>query len=489
MSIYKSIYKKLLAAGTAAVVMASVAAPSASEAAVLFDDVKKSNYLSPVEYLNSNGIVNGIDSTNFGINLNIKRGDTAVIIEKALGLESRVAPDAGFTDVTGRYEHPVNTLSDMKIINGIGNEFLPNDTLTRGAMAKILVNAYNIPMNVKDSPFKDATGAFGSYIDAIYAAGITSGVSADRFGTDVNITRGQFAVLLFKTINKFGTACDYDPNSTVNPDPQTINCLITEVARESNVPPEIVKAVAEKESGWVQFESGKPYMSTNGDGGIGVMQITNTASYNVKELEYNLKANIKAGVDFLTEAFFNRKDLPEINNNDPKKLESWYFAVMAYNGIVPKNSPVVQATGARNPLAYQELVFDILDKGNLYVGEPELETNIDKLDMKKEDFQYDPNSSTAIKFLKTSYPLNAAELTSSKQLFKVGDVVTYSGTGLRAIPSRSGSLITIAPGAKLKIIGEPMADQNPKSVNHTVWYLAEDVNTKKIGYIASPYIK
>ncbi|MCM3574195.1 S-layer homology domain-containing protein [Mesobacillus subterraneus] len=488
MSIYKSIYKKLLAAGTAAVVMATVAAPSSSEAAVPFKDAT-GNYLSPVEYLNSNGIVSGIDSTNFGINLNLKRGDTAVIIERALGLESRVAPDAGFADVSGRYAHPVNTLNDLGIISGSGNKFMPDGTLTRGAMAKILVNAYKIPMNVKKSPFIDATGAFGDYINAIYAAGITSGVSADRFGTDVNITRGQFAILLFKTINRFGTACDYDSNSTVNPDSQTINCLITEVARESNVPPEIVKAVAEKESGWVQFVGGKPLKNSNGDGGIGMMQITNTAGYNVNELEYNLKANIKAGVDFLTEAFYNRKDLPKINNHDPKMLESWYFAVMAYNGIVPKNSPVVQSTGERNLKAYQEEVYDILDKGNLYKGDPQLETNIDKLDMKKEDFQYDPNSGAAIKFLKTPYQLNEADLTTSKQLFKVGDVVTYDSNRLRAIPSTSGSIIDIPKGSRVKIIGEPMADQNAKSVNHYVWYLIEDINTKKVGYIASPYIK
>jgi len=34
-----------------------------------------------------------------------------------------------------------------------------------------------------------------------------------------------------------------------------------------------------------------------------------------------------------------------------------------------------------------------------------------------------------------------------------------------------------------------MSDQNQNSVNHYVWYLAEDINTKKIGYIASPYIE
>ncbi|MEH7886663.1 S-layer homology domain-containing protein [Bacillus sp. JJ1609] len=485
MAVYKTIYKKLLAVGTAAVVMASVAAPSESEAAMPFTDVPV-NYLSSVEYLYTNDIVNGTGSTTFGTNDSMTRGNTAIMIEKALGLEARIAPDAGFIDVSGRYEHPVNTLFDLGIISGYtSTTFNPNETLKRGAMAKILVKAYNIPMAVKDSPFKDATGAFGDYIDAIYAAGITNGVSADSFGSDVKITRGQFAILLSKTINRFGAGCDYDPQSTVNPDLQTINCLITEVARESTytIPPEIVKAVAEKESDWQQFENGLPLKNRNNDGGIGLMQITNKAGYDEDKLGYDMKANIKAGIDFLTNTFYKRTDLPKINNHDPNNLESWYFAVMAYNGIVPKNSPVVQASGNRNELAYQELVYPMLEKGNL------LDTNIDKLVMTPADFDYDPNSSTPINFIKKSYQLNDSYLTPSKQLFNIGEIVTYEGRGLRAIPSTSGSLIAISNGAKLKIIGEPMVDQNPKSANHFVWYLVEDLNTKNIGYIASYLIK
>ena len=213
------------------------------------------------------------------------------------------------------------------------------------------------------------------------------------------------------------------------------------------------------------------------------MQITSKAGYDEQKLGYNVKDNIKAGIDFLTNAFYKRTDLPRINNHDPMKLESWYFAVMAYNGTVPQNSPIVKATGLRNELAYQELVFGILEKGNM------LDTNIDNLDMKPADFDYDPNSTTPIKFVKKSYQLNADDLTASKQLFKVGDIVTYEGKGLRAIPSTSGSLIAISPAAKLKIIGEPMTDQNPKAKNHYVWYLVEDTNTRNTGYIASPYIK
>ena len=43
--------------------------------------------------------------------------------------------------------------------------------------------------------------------------------------------------------------CGYNGEPGVNPDFQTINCLLTEKALEYKVPPEIVKAIAANESG------------------------------------------------------------------------------------------------------------------------------------------------------------------------------------------------------------------------------------------------
>ena len=55
--------------------------------------------------------------------------------------------------------------------------------------------------------------------------------------------------------NEVMAACGYTPEPGVDPDFQTKNCLLTGVALKYDVPPEIVKAVAEKESsGWKQFE-------------------------------------------------------------------------------------------------------------------------------------------------------------------------------------------------------------------------------------------
>ena len=55
--------------------------------------------------------------------------------------------------------------------------------------------------------------------------------------------------------NDIASTCGYDSTSKVNPNRSTMNCLLTETALSYDVPPEIVKAIAEGESGnWRHFD-------------------------------------------------------------------------------------------------------------------------------------------------------------------------------------------------------------------------------------------
>ncbi len=139
-----------------------------------------------------------------------------------------------------------------------------------------------------------------------------------------------------------------EESMNVNYSFQEINKFLTEAAIAADIPPEVVKAVAKKESDWRQFDvNGEPFESE--DNGYGIMQITNFAGYEDKEelIKTDIKENIKAGVEIL-DSMYKRGDLPKVKNADRHDLESWYFPVMAYNGIKPINSPLVQATGERN---------------------------------------------------------------------------------------------------------------------------------------------
>jgi hypothetical protein len=194
-------YRKFLATGTTAAIVASAIVPAASAASHPFTDVN-SNYDEAVSYMFNNGITEGLTETLFGTDANLTRGDAAVIIARALELDTDNAPDAGFEDVNNRVSGAVNALVEAEIISGYSEtEFKPYEELSRGAMAKILVNAYDFSDHAVDTEFTDLTATFGVYIEALYGAGITSGKTETTYGTNLDITRGEFAVLLHKSIN------------------------------------------------------------------------------------------------------------------------------------------------------------------------------------------------------------------------------------------------------------------------------------------------
>lgn len=195
-------YRKFLATGATAAMVATAVVPAASFAAesTPFKDVS-SNYSTAVNYLYTNGITSGKTQTTFGTYDSLTRGDAAVIIAKALKLDTANAKDAGFKDVNSRVKGAVNALVEKGIISGYSkDEFKPAEALTRGAMAKILANAYGFADYAKATPFKDVSSTFKPFVEALYGAGITGGKTPTTYGTDLKITRGDFANLLYKSI-------------------------------------------------------------------------------------------------------------------------------------------------------------------------------------------------------------------------------------------------------------------------------------------------
>ena len=275
------------------------------------------------------------------------------------------------------------------------------------------------------------------------------------------------------------TACDYDVTSKVNPDNPTMNCLLTKTALEFDVPPEIVKAVAEGESGnWRHFDNNGEAIVTT-DNGIGLMQITNQAGYLEERLKNDLVYNIEAGVKIL-DGMYDRPDLPKINGGHRDELESWYFAVMAYNGTKPRNSPIKQATGERNTNAYQEKIFGLVEKYELI--------DLQELRFTNQDFQYDSNSRENIKFLEMNYNFDKP-LTKSKYSFEKGQKVRTTTTPkIRTSPTTSVNNVkdTLNKGEEITITG-PFVYDEMATVNHFVWYPVKRSDGTE-GYVASSYL-
>lgn len=269
----------------------------------------------------------------------------------------------------------------------------------------------------------------------------------------------------------------------INPSPQHINCLLTNAALAAKIPPEVVKAVATKESDWRQFKDGQPFISD--DNGIGIMQITNQTDAKIQQkLKVDIYYNIQMGVEILS-GMYRRTDLPKIKGVGPEVIENWYFPVMAYNGTKPENSPLYQSTGKKNTNAYQERVFTRIQQdsflGGTYLGQFPFHTT---------EFKYDPLSVKSIVFKRLEYSLTA-QMHTSTHLFHKGNqvVTTIKDLTLRSKPnSNSISLKKFAKGTTLIIDGDFGYDQTSSSVNQFVWYRVKTTDQKLTGYVSSAYI-
>lgn len=174
---------------------------TATAASHPFKDVM-ARYDESVSYFYNEGIIKGKSNTEFGTYDSLKRGDAAVILSGALGLDTKNAPDAGFKDVNNRIKAHVNALVKKGVIKGFNDtEFSPDTHLTRGQMAAILVRAFDLGKYAKETPFTDLSPTFKGDIEALYGANITGGITATKYGTNELIKRGDFTVLLYKTMN------------------------------------------------------------------------------------------------------------------------------------------------------------------------------------------------------------------------------------------------------------------------------------------------
>lgn len=276
----------------------------------------------------------------------------------------------------------------------------------------------------------------------------------------------------------------------VNPSFQHMNCIITNAAIEQGIPPEVAKTVAFKENHyWKHFNpDGTPIISH--DNGIGLMQITNHPEFDQDRLKYDVIYNVESGLSLLSD-LYDTKRLPAILPKDRSVIESWYFAIMAYNGIKPKNSPVVQDTGEVNDKAYQEGVYRLLTEKNFLN-----DSSMARIAFTPADFNYDPTSNQNIEFITKSFK-TAKRLHASRYMFTKGQHVivdwdnSKSSTkevNLRKKISTADGSIKLPKGKELIITGNFLYSSTSDTEKQYVWYPVTTTDNKVKGYISSVYI-
>ncbi|MGO1057657.1 S-layer homology domain-containing protein [Planococcus sp. FY231025] len=189
-------YKKFVATAATATLVATAVVPAA-----FADDVKTAaftdvapQYKAAVDFVVEQAIAKGISETQFGISKEIIRGDAAIMIANAAGLNNPDAPSSGFTDVPTRGALAINSLKAAGVTNGkTATSFDFNGDITRGEAAVFLANAFKLKGDTSNVKFTDVNSRYMAAVAALVDNGVTNGKSATQFGTDDNITRGDFA--------------------------------------------------------------------------------------------------------------------------------------------------------------------------------------------------------------------------------------------------------------------------------------------------------
>ncbi len=106
------------------------------------------------------------------------------------------------------YYDAVKTTVEKGIFNGMSEDtFAPNGKMTRAMFMTTLANMVGAEVGeYTGMPFTDVKGNhwYAKYIQWAYDNGISSGMSADRFGVNDPITREQMVTLFYNTAAKFG---------------------------------------------------------------------------------------------------------------------------------------------------------------------------------------------------------------------------------------------------------------------------------------------
>lgn len=174
----------------------------------LFPDLKHVPWAKDqIVFLYEEEVVTGLPSGEFGVSNKITRGDAALMLARAKGLNmEEYRPEYSFPDVSKGiyYEKAIQATAEAGYIDGYPNgDFGPKDHLTREQMAKVIAVAFDLKSTDEVSPFEDISTSWAKvYIRTIAANGISNGVGdGTKFNPKQDITRAEFSVMLARAMN------------------------------------------------------------------------------------------------------------------------------------------------------------------------------------------------------------------------------------------------------------------------------------------------
>ena len=175
---------------------------SIAAASEYFTDVPSSSeFAKYVDHLAEENIVSGSGGMFYPSN-NLSRGELTKIAVLAADLTLDTSGGQFFSDVapSNPFYQYVQTAHNAGVINGYSDgTFRPDNPVSRGASAKIIVKAFNYSENLSNAPhFTDvpATHDFYTYIETAFNRGLIGGYGNGTFGPNDNIKRDQMAKII-----------------------------------------------------------------------------------------------------------------------------------------------------------------------------------------------------------------------------------------------------------------------------------------------------
>lgn len=183
----------------------------------VFQDVHQNDYFyQAVHDLSISGVISGYSDCTFRPYNNITRGQASKIVVRAASIVTDTTGGPHFNDVptTNPFYANIETAYNKGIISGYADHtFRPNNNVTRGQFSKMIVLAFNLPINIAGAPhFRDvsAVNPFYREIETAYNAGLISGYTCGAAGEPCPglyfrpnnyITRGQAAKITWGARN------------------------------------------------------------------------------------------------------------------------------------------------------------------------------------------------------------------------------------------------------------------------------------------------
>jgi len=325
--------------------------------------------------------------------------------------------------------------------------------------------------------------------------------------SNTNNDMGEDAVINNILIEEIGT----------NPTDAQLNEIFTSEAQKLGIPAEIVKAIAYQEGAWAQYwplssipithytNNCTPEKAAEKNGsilawdqtnvklgydciGIGVMQVSDwrykkseEKDAYIQRLKEDVRFNISEGLKTLKEKwdFSKSGTIPTVNDNNPNYIDNWYFAILAYNGLLERNNPQTNAK------AYQETITKHMNNQGLLSISP---------------FPTDQIETTLKDGYLLRFPTKLIEtphtLTLSKQEIPVGSFAysTQNGVNIRSKTNISTTIGSLAKGQRVKVLGNVNKEHStyrilyPNSRENHYYFLPVQLDNGTVAYVASSYI-